>query len=150
LLHRLRLDLAPGQLCLGQVVPAGQVERLERTLQRRSPVLLGAKNRPDYLKLFVAEPDDPHRGLLGDPGDFRQARALNGRKPKTPATRGLRVAPRRIKRVAPGGAPPHHAVREWIRTASILFSRTDSTLISYPLALIRSPRFGRRPSSPKT
>src|SRR4029453_3149152 len=60
LLHRLRLDLAPGKLGLGEGVPAGQVERLQGSFERRPPVLLGAEHRPDHLKLLIAEPDDPH------------------------------------------------------------------------------------------
>src|SRR5215207_3620143 len=60
LLARLRLHLAPGELGFGEVIPAGQIERLESALQRRPPVLFGAEHRPDYLKLLIAEPDDPH------------------------------------------------------------------------------------------
>ena len=41
-------------------------------------------------------------------------------------------------------------LRSRIRTASMRFSRTDSTRIEYPLAVIVSPRLGSRPSSAKT
>src|SRR5262249_28746734 len=38
-------DLRPGQLGLGQVVPAGKVERLDRPPQGGAEMLLGAKQR---------------------------------------------------------------------------------------------------------
>src|SRR5262249_23244605 len=88
LLACLRLHLAPGKLGLGEIIPAGQVQRLERALQCRPPVLFGAEHRPDHLKLLVTEPDDPHKAS-SDLG-CGQLRAVNGRKPKPPASRALR------------------------------------------------------------
>ena len=38
----------------------------------------------------------------------------------------------------------------WMRSATIRFSRTDSTRIVWPSAVIVSPRLGSRPSSLKT
>ena len=66
LLHRRGGHLAPRQLRLGKVVPPSEVERLKRALESRPPVLLRAQHRPDYLKLLIAEPDNPHTGLLSD------------------------------------------------------------------------------------
>ena len=60
LLACLRFHLAPGKLGFGEVIPAGEVERLECALESRPPMLLGAEHRPDHLELLIAEPDDPH------------------------------------------------------------------------------------------
>jgi hypothetical protein len=60
LLARLRLHLGPGELGFGEIVPAGQIESLESAFECRPPVLFGTEHRPDYLKLLIAESDDPH------------------------------------------------------------------------------------------
>ena len=40
--------------------PSGQVECLERALERRAEVLLRAEQRPQDLELLIGEPDYPH------------------------------------------------------------------------------------------
>ena len=54
------LDLLPGELGLGQLVPAGQVESLDRTLQRRAEMFLGTQQRPHNLELLVGQANNPH------------------------------------------------------------------------------------------
>ena len=49
-----------------------------------------------------------------------------------------------------GASAVEGALRWRIRTASMRFSRTDSTRIEKPLAAIVSPRLGSRPSSANT
>src|SRR4051812_9414408 len=76
LLGGLRLDLGPRELRFGEVVPSGEIESLQRALQCRPPVLLRAEHRPDYLKLLVAESDDPHVASSRPNLNFRERRAL--------------------------------------------------------------------------
>ena len=46
LLARLQLDLFPGKLGLGELVPAGQVEGLDRAFERRAEMLLRTQQGP--------------------------------------------------------------------------------------------------------
>src|SRR4051794_30802461 len=68
LLARLGLQLGPGKLGLGEVVPAGQVQSLERALECRPPMLFRPQHRPDHFELLIAEPDDPHVASSGSSG----------------------------------------------------------------------------------
>jgi hypothetical protein len=51
---------APRKLGVGKVIPARELERLERATKRRSEVLLGAQHRSQYLELLIGQLDDPH------------------------------------------------------------------------------------------
>ncbi len=101
---------------------------------------------------FITLAKERQRVQRSEPGAARRllrAVALRRGQADDPA-RGLRGAGRgsgRGRQDSERG--PALAVFE-IRTASIRFSRTDSTLISLPSAVILSPRFGSLPSSPKT
>src|SRR5680860_22296 len=55
-----RFDLVPGKLGFGQLVPAGQVECLDRSFERRAEMFLGAQQRPQNLQLLIAHPHNPH------------------------------------------------------------------------------------------
>ena len=96
------LDLVPRQFGLGKVVPARQVEGLDRTSECRAEVLLGAQQRPQHLELLVGQANNPHRGHL-------QLERYAGCSEKL------------------GVGTDGRTAGLLIRTASIRFSRTAST-----------------------
>ena len=116
-------DALPRQLGVGQVVPAGVVERLERAGEGRAELPLCLDQRADRITLGVAELDAPHRADLrryARRGGRNQAPSAAWRGSSAPAAS---AAPRRRR----SAARPRRRSWSRIRTASIRFSRTDST-----------------------
>ena len=68
-------DAVPRQLRLGQVVPASQVERLERARQRRAHLPLGRDQGLQRVALGVGEPGDPHTARPPSRGSFLPSRS---------------------------------------------------------------------------
>ena len=94
---------------------------------RDEPCLLGVRAPRPFDALFAKRRDALLARPLDCDGDL--------------GPQGQRSAPDVVARVPPRGR---------MRTASMRFSRTDSTRIEYPLAATVSPRRGRRPSSANT
>src|SRR5262249_27625507 len=61
-------DLAPRKLRLRELVPAGELHRLQRAAQRGAEVILGAQHPLQDLELLVGEPNQPHRLPLSSLG----------------------------------------------------------------------------------
>jgi hypothetical protein len=95
-----------------------------------------ARDQPGLLGVRAARPLD---ALLTERRDALLARPLDRDGDLGPQRQ--RSAPVVVARAPPRGR---------MRTASMRFSRTDSTRIEYPLAATVSPRRGRRPSSANT
>ena len=95
-----------------------------------------AGDKPRLLGVRLPRPIDP---LLAQRRNAKLARPLD-------RDGDLRPQRQRSAPVVVARAPP----RGRMRTASMRFSRTDSTRIEYPLAATVSPRRGRRPSSANT
>src|SRR5918996_3193989 len=148
-------DPVPRQRGVRQVVPAGEVQRFERGREQLPRLLLLLDHSPERIALGIGELHAPHRQDLRcsekslpperSPLGGRIAYSSRGGRPSRPCgswPRGVDAASSTGR--GPRARGPLSARESWsrMRTASILFSRTDSTRSEYPFTRTMSPRLG--------